>query len=209
MASSEFHDEKNGVRASRFDGITRLTPRTFPYQDILPYKTESEAEILAHLNHIIANIYVAVKSMDQGYTVGSNVNQTVLHWTRELNSWMSLKFDMPLGTRVKLARLYYDLALADFDGHALDKIVSTFVWLTGDEAFSRKVRPADLNLRVEPLLNFMKSKAFPAPYYASKLSTSKSFSAMCRLANEARQYFDPAETLPIYKEILPLVRRNL
>lgn len=205
MASVSTPSGQEVTGTKDFDKIYRLTPRTFPYQEILPYKTETQTEVLAHLNHIIANIYVAIKAMEDGYTVGSNVSQTVLHWTRELDSWMSLKFDMPLGTRVKLARLYYDLALADFESHALEKIVKTFVWLTGDEAFSQNIKPADMQLRVAPLVEFLKNKAFPPPFYSNKLSISKSFTVMCRLANEARQYFDPAETLELYNEILPLV----
>lgn len=197
--------DQDVVMTPNFDEITRFSSRTFPYQDILPYKTESQPEILAHLNHIITNIYVSIKSLDEGYTVGSNISQTVLHWTRELNAWMQLKFDMPLSIRVKLARLYYDLALADFEGYPLDKIVKTFIWLTGDQAFAQHVKPGDLKLRVAPLLAFLKSKAFPPSFHRSKLINTKSFSSMCRLANEARQYFDPAETLEIYNEILPLV----
>lgn len=205
MAALDSIMDHDIVMAPNFDEITRACPRTFPYQDILPYETESQAEILAHLNHIIANIYVTIKAVEPGYTIGSNINQTVLHWTRELNAWLQLKFDMPLTTRIKLVRVYYDLALADFDGYPLDKIVKTFVWLTGDQAFAQNVKPSDLKLRVRPLLKFLEMKAFPHSFHKHKLNNSKSFSAMCRLADEARQYFDPAEILEIYNELLPLV----
>lgn len=193
------------VMTPNFSEVMRLFPRAYPYQDILPYKTESQAEILAHLNHIIANIYVAVKSMEPGCTIGSNANQSVLHWTRELNAWMQLKFDMPLDTRIKLARIYYDLAMADFDGYPLEKIVNTFVWLTGDQAFYKYVKPGDLNLKAAPLLTFLKSTAFPTPFHKNRIALSKSFSTMVRLAIEARQFFDPADTLEIYSQILPQV----
>lgn len=188
-----------------FDEVMRLFPRAFPYQDILPYNTESQGEVLAHLNHIIANLYIAIKSIEPGCTIGSTTNQSVLHWTRELNSWMQLKFDMPLSTRVKLARIYYDLALADFDGYPLDKIVNTFIWLTGEQAFYKYVKPTDLNLKATPLLNFLKSAAFSSPFHKNRITLSKSFSTMVRLAMEARQFFDPAETLQIYSQILPMV----
>lgn len=188
-----------------FDTIIRSKPRVFPYREILPYKVESQAEIIAHLDHIITNIYISLKAMDSDYSVGTSVNQSVLHWTRELNAWMQLKFDMSLATKVKLARLYYDLALADFDGYPLEKIVNTFSWLIGDRDFVLNVKPADLNLPLEPLVAFLKATAFPSPFHKSKIHLSKSLSTMCRLASEARMFFDPADTMKFYQEFLPLV----
>lgn len=188
-----------------FDSIIRSKPRVFPYREILPYNVESDTEIIAHLDHIITNIYISLKAMDTDYSVGTSVNQSVLHWTRELNAWMQLKFDMSLATKVKLARLYYDLALADFDGYSLEKIVNTFSWLIGDRDFAHNVKPADLNLSVEPLIAFFKATAFPAPFHKRKIHLSKSLSTMCRLASEARLFFDPADTMKIYEEFLPLV----
>lgn len=186
-----------------FSKITRHAPRTFPYREILPYKVESQQEALVHLDHIITNIYICLKSLDKDYSIGSSVPVSVLHWTRELQAWMQLKFDMPLSTSITLARVYYDLALANFDGYPLEKIVNTFVWLTNDQTFSLYVKPKHMKLKVAPLLKLMKSLA--GGDEKNKKANSKSFSTLYRLANEARLYFDPDETIDIYREIMPLV----
>lgn len=192
-----------------FSKIFRHRPRTFPYQELLPYKTESTEDTLVHLNHIVSNIYVVLKSLDDDYAVASTVNSTVLHWTRELNSWMQLKFDMPLSIRIKLAKFYYELALADIDGAALEKVVYTFIWLCDDEAFYRNVRPSDLKLRAKPLVKIIKENARPNENIPLKLSLPKSLTVLCRLATVARSFFDFNETQEIYREILPIVCQNL
>lgn len=188
-----------------FTKVSRVRPRTFPYRELLPYKTESTEDTLAHLDHIINNLYIALKSFDTDYTVASSVYSTVLHWTRELHSWMQLKFDMPLSTRIKLARLYYELALSDVEGHTLEKIVSTFVWLCDHEAFLRYVRPCDLKLRAKPLIKAIKERSVPGEVDSFKLSLPKSLTNLCRLACTARSFFDFNETKALYQEILPIV----
>lgn len=188
-----------------FNKVFRIRPRTFPYRELLPYKTESVEDTLAHLDHIINNLYIALKSFDTDYTVASSVYSTVLHWTRELHSWMQLKFDMPLSTRIKLARLYYELALSDIEGHTLEKIISTFVWLCDHEAFLRHVRPSDLKLRARPLIKAIKERSIPGEGDHFKFSLPKSLTHLCRLACTARSFFDFNETKQLYEEVLPIV----
>lgn len=188
-----------------FDNIYRLHPRTFPYQELLPYKTETQKDALAHLDHIVTNIYIVLESWDKDHAVASTINSTVLHWTRELNSWMQLKFDMPLSTRVKLARLYYELALADVEGTTLERIANTFVWLCDNETFIRYVKPSDIKLRAEPLMMAIKDRFIPGESNPLKLSLSKSTSALFRVAGMARSFYDYNETKELYNQILPLV----
>lgn len=195
----------DGSASADFDQIFRLHPRTFPYQELLPYKTETKEDTLAHLDHIVTNIYIVLESLDKDHAVASTVNSTILHWTRELNSWMQLKFDLPLATRVKLARLYYELALADVEGTTLEKIVNTFVWLCDDEAFLRHVKPSDIKLRAKPLVQAIKDKVMPGESNPLKLSLPKSLTVLCRMAGMARSFFDYNETQYIYQEILPIV----
>lgn len=185
--------------------IPRLKPRVFPYQEALPYKTESKEDTLAHLNHIITNLYIILKSLDKDYEIDSTVASGVLHWTRELNSWMQLKFDMPLDLRAKLAKFYYELALSDIDGSTLEKVANTFIWLCDDDTFLRKVSPSDLNLRVKPLVKILKDKLISPDHSALKIHLAKSYQTLCRLSCTARSFFHYEETEYIFQEILPLV----
>jgi proteasome activator subunit 4 len=83
--------------------LARTRPRTFAYFRYLPYPTEDQAERECNLDECIRNLYVAVAAGD--FAPGA------VHWTREIRGWLSLKFDLPRETRVKLVKLYYELAL--------------------------------------------------------------------------------------------------
>src|SRR5690606_15747985 len=73
---------------------SRNKPRTFPYHSILPYATEDEERRMQDLHNIEKKFYIAVQARD--FAPGA------LHWTRELRSWLELKFDMPKSSRVAL-----------------------------------------------------------------------------------------------------------
>jgi hypothetical protein len=182
----------------------RSRPRTFPYRGVLPYKTETPDEEIDHLNHIIGNLYIAIKGDDLKGVVGNTTGSSVTHWTRELRSWIELKFDMPLDTRIKLIKLYYSLALAGVDGSAMEKFINMFCLLCKDDKFQDTVQPADLDLDWRTLVLVMRKLAFPQQSsYDGNIS--KAFSALSRLAQVARHLIDPHVTLTILKEILPHV----
>ena len=102
---------------------TRVRPRTFPYSKYLPYDVESEAERLRNLDEIVNHLYVAVEAGD--FAPGA------VHWTRELRSWLGLKFDPSRSMRVKLVKLYYELALAPgIDPSVAERFASMFMVLT-------------------------------------------------------------------------------
>jgi len=82
----------------------RLRPRTYPYFRYLPYPVEKEDVRLQNLDQILKQLYIAIEAGD--FAPGA------VHWSKELRSWLSLKFDPPRHIRVKLAQLYYNLALA-------------------------------------------------------------------------------------------------
>jgi len=94
----------NGEGSIEDDNPSRSRPRTFPYFKYLPYDTEQQTEREANLEVCLKHLYVAVSAGD--FAPGA------VHWTRELRGWLSLKFDLPRETRVKLVKLYYELALA-------------------------------------------------------------------------------------------------
>jgi proteasome activator subunit 4 len=101
----------------------RSRPRTFPYSKYLPYQTEDQAEREDNLNTCLKHLYIAVSAGD--FAPGA------VHWTREIRGWLSLKFDLPRATRVKLVNLYYELALAPgLDYIVAERFASMFMVLT-------------------------------------------------------------------------------
>jgi|TARA_R110002003_G_scaffold70_41_gene6659 proteasome activator subunit 4 len=101
----------------------RIRPRTFPYFKYLPYQTEDNSEREESLNICLKHLYIAVSAGD--FAPGA------VHWTREIRGWLSLKFDLPRSTRVKLVNLYYELALAPgLDYLVAERFASMFMVLT-------------------------------------------------------------------------------
>jgi proteasome activator subunit 4 len=110
-------------REDEGDQQSRYRPRTYPYHRYLPYEVEDEAERQRHLDEIVRNLYIALEARD--FTPGA------VRWSRELRSWLGLKFDPPRKTRAKLVRLYYELALAPgLDSAVSERFASMFMTLT-------------------------------------------------------------------------------
>ena len=100
---------------------TRYRPRTFPYQSYLPYEHNDKHQ--ENLEECIKRLYISVSAGD--FVPGAT------HWTRELRGWLQLKFDLPKERRIKLARLYYELALAPgMENGASERFASMFMTLT-------------------------------------------------------------------------------
>jgi proteasome activator subunit 4 len=101
----------------------RGRPRTYPYFKYVPYELEDEEERQRNFQEILKYLYIAVEAGD--FSLG------VVHWTRELRAWLSLKFDPTREQRAKLVRLYYDLALAPgIDAVVAERFASMFMALT-------------------------------------------------------------------------------
>ena len=97
--------------------------RTYPYFRCLPYKIEDEAERQKNFKEILNHLYVAVESGD--------LAPGAVHWTRELRNWLGLKFRPSKEQRIKLVKLYYELALAPgVDTSTADRFASMFMVLT-------------------------------------------------------------------------------
>lgn len=101
----------------------RNKPRTFPYFSYLPYQVEDERRRQEDLAVILKHLYIAVEAGD--FSPGG------IHWTRELRGWLSLKFDPTKEQRIKLVKLYYDLALAPgIEPSVSERFASMFMLLT-------------------------------------------------------------------------------
>ena len=102
--------------------VKRSRPRTYPYAQYLPYVTEDELDRELFLNKVLKQLYVSIEAGD--FAVGAQ------HWTRALKSWLDLKFDLTKDQRIRLVRVYYELALAPgIDISAAEKFAGTFITL--------------------------------------------------------------------------------
>lgn len=118
---SDWRQANGGING--VDDQNRNRPRTFPYFKYLPYETENQSEREDNLNTCLKHLYIAVSAGD--FAPGA------VHWTREIRGWISLKFDLPRATRVKLVNLYYELALAPgLDYLVAERFASMFMVLT-------------------------------------------------------------------------------
>lgn len=115
--------ETNGASSGQSQLSSRNRPRTYPYFRYLPYPVEDEQRRQDDLNEILKYLYIAIEAGD--FTPGA------VHWTRELRSWLSLKFDPTREQRIKLVKLYYELALAPgVDPSVSERFASMFMLLT-------------------------------------------------------------------------------
>lgn len=120
------------------DDERRYRPRTFSYFDHLPFKAEEQAERDAALAGILKQLFISVSAED--FSPGA------LHWTRELQAWLNLKFEMPRELRATLAKLYYHMSLAPgLDTSTSDRFARMLLSLT---------RSVSRFLRGHPLAQF-------------------------------------------------------
>ncbi|KAI0973502.1 hypothetical protein F4678DRAFT_28817 [Xylaria arbuscula] len=172
----------------------RYRPRTFAYFQLLPYPVEEDARRDAALHGILKQLYIAVKAED--FSPGA------LHWTRQLQAWISLKFDMPHELRAKLAKLYFHLALAPgLDNSAADRFSRMVVTLTRKKHFLKPQE--DLILDWRPLWKDIKAIVIPAEAPSHTTALRRGFRHLWKLCLHAQSYFDPKERHVMLQEILP------
>ena len=105
------------------DDKKRYRPRTFSYFRLLPFDVEEDSQRDAALSGILKNLYIALKAED--FAPGA------LHWTRELQGWLNLKFEMTRELRARLARLYYHLSLSPgLDSNTTNQFIKMVITLT-------------------------------------------------------------------------------
>ncbi|KAL9090623.1 MAG: hypothetical protein Q9159_001870 [Coniocarpon cinnabarinum] len=175
---------------------SRYRPRTFPYQRYLPYSHNDRQ--YDNLEKCIRQLYVAVSAGD--FVPGAT------HWTRELKGWLQLKFNLPREDRVRLTKLYYELALAPgMDKNAAERFASMFTTLTKRKHYLRVGE--DLYLDWRPLYNELKHLVLPMDT-ASVISTSSSHARLSprflmKLCSNVQLYVDPKQIPEILNEVLP------
>ncbi|KAK8194776.1 uncharacterized protein BKA78DRAFT_248089 [Phyllosticta capitalensis] len=187
-------EDSNGD-ANGKEKLSRCRPRTFPYTKYLPYETESDAERLENLNTCIKHLYVAVSAGD--FSPGA------VHWTREIRGWLALKFDLPRHLRVKLIKLYYELALAPgLDVVVAERFASMFMVLTKRKHYLRPGK--DLILDWRPLYKELKTNVLPSESVTTTTTNiRRSIRTVTKLCTFAQLYFDPEEIPAMLEEFLP------
>jgi proteasome activator subunit 4 len=183
--------QTNGTEADRYRG----RPRTYLYTKYLPYASETQDEREDNLNICLKHLYIAVSAGD--FAPGA------VHWTREIRGWLSLKFDLPRSTRVKLAKLYYELALAPgLDYLVAERFASMFMVLTKRKHLLRPGK--DLTLDWRPLYRELKLFVLPSESGGpNPPSVKRNIRTLTKMCTFAQTYFDPLETPAMFDEFLP------
>ncbi|ODQ78309.1 hypothetical protein BABINDRAFT_172415 [Babjeviella inositovora NRRL Y-12698] len=140
-------------------------------------------------------------SLTSTAVVGSPKSSAVVsvrHWTNELNVWMKMKFDMPVQLRIALARVYYAICLSRGQSLSLQTFLNMFNQLVKDKPLMKK---HGLRLAWRPLFKEFENE-FPKYDALVDDIETKSHNDMLTLALNANQFFDPAATEEIIKEVL-------
>ncbi|MCJ1320776.1 hypothetical protein MMC15_006117 [Xylographa vitiligo] len=175
--------------------LSRSRPRTYPYFRYLPYEVEDEAERHRNLDEIVKYLYMAVEAGD--FAPGAQ------HWTRELRAWLGLKFDPTKQQRIKLVRLYYELALAPgIDVTTAERFASMLMLLTKRKHYLRPIK--DITLDWKPLWRELKVFVLPSESgLIQATSVKRNYRTLTKLCAFAQLYFDPREIPSMLEEFLP------
>ncbi|KAF2116058.1 hypothetical protein BDV96DRAFT_645409 [Lophiotrema nucula] len=191
----DWRQTNGGVNGLDGDKRSRMRPRTFPYFEYLPYQVEGAEEREENLNTILKHLYIAISAGD--FAPGA------VHWTREIRGWLSLKFDLPRSTRVTLAKLYYELALAPgLDYLVAERFASMFMVLTKRKHYIKAGK--DLTLDWRPLFRELKPFILPSESGSGHPpNVKRNIRTLTKLCTFAQLYFDPKEILAMFEEFLP------
>jgi proteasome activator subunit 4 len=191
----DWRHANGGANASDGDRDSRGRPRTFPYFSYLPYEAEGPEAREENLDVCLKHLYIAVSAGD--FAPGA------VHWTREIRGWLSLKFDLPRATRVKLVKLYYELALAPgLDYLVAERFASMFMVLTKRKHYLRPNK--DLTLDWRPLFRELKLFVLPSESGGSHPpNVKRNIRTLTKLCTFAQLYFDPQEIPTMFDEFLP------
>ncbi|KAK4236188.1 hypothetical protein C8A03DRAFT_35915 [Achaetomium macrosporum] len=172
----------------------RYRPRTFSYFRLLPFEVEDDAHRDAALRGILRNLYTSIMAED--FSPGA------MHWTRELQGWLNLKFEMTRDLRARLVHLYYHLALAPgLDFNSADRFARMVITLTRKKHY---LKPGeDLTLDWRPLWKEIKALVLPQEAASHQASRRRVQKHLLKLCLHTSSYFDPAERRAILEEVLP------
>lgn len=179
-------------------------PKTFPYREALPYETEDSTQSLDRLQKIVEGLYAAIKGDDLKGAMGLGTGSVVVHWTRELRSWMKLKHEMPLATRIKLTKCYYDLALACTDSNVLERFVNVILLLWKNRVIRSSVPPSQVGLDWRRLLRALRKTTLvhTSPYDGN---VTFMIGLLARLCYAIRPLIPAEAVKPLTSEVLAVL----
>lgn len=189
----------------RAKSTSNFVPTTFPYDTCLPYKQESNYDASIHLNHIINELYITVKSFEEEDEITVLCFDRLYGLTSDLIRWFGLNHDIPSDSCVKLINLYYDLLPDLFFTNSLDLIDRIFAHLCGDDGFLNNYNPPDFHLNIKPLVKIFKCIISNSKQSTFELGKSLEFSSLWGIAESLQPFFQYYETQYIFEELLPLV----
>lgn len=184
---------------------SNFRPTIFPYNTCLPYKQESNYDASIHLNHIINELYITVKSFEEEEEITFLGFVRLDGLTSDLNRWIDLNHDISSDSCVKLINLYYDLLPDLFFTNSLDMIDGAFTNLCGSNGFFNNYNPPDFHITIKPLVKIFKNILSNFKPSTFEFEMNLEFSSLWSIAESLQPFFQYYETQYIFEELLPLV----
>lgn len=184
-----------GLSTQETQNVGSERQRTFPYFKYLPYDVEDDSVIQSNLDEILKHLYICIEAGD--------LAPGALHWTKELRSWLGLKFCMSQDVRAHLVRLYYELSLAPgVDSSVSDKFAAFFMILTRRKHYLKPVE--DLILDWRPLYKAIKAFVLPIDSGVAQASVAKrNMRTMLKMCTSVQLYADPTTIPELLEDLLP------
>ncbi|QSL66846.1 hypothetical protein MERGE_001233 [Pneumocystis wakefieldiae] len=174
--------------------------KTFLYREILPYNIENKEKQLENLNKITKDIYISLAAND--------FSKAAI-FSKEINNWLNLKFDLPRQVRIKLVNVYYELCTTQgIPPNNQRRFESLFLSLTKRRHY---LSIHDISLDWKPAFLILKRIMFPndEAFIESRAISNSNNISIIPIIKKARLYFLPKEIPNILNEILPLFNTSI
>jgi proteasome activator subunit 4 len=159
---------------------------------LLPYQIDYQAEPVAYLADIKHHLKQSVEQAE--FT-------TTAFWTRQLRSYLELKYPLPKADKQLLAQLYYQLLITDgLDMSLLDTFVTMACRLLKKEY---EFQPHDFEWNWRPLYRLIRRSLFPPQRRRILPGQTVDASQLIRFIHKARRYFAAGAADEILAELLP------
>ncbi|KAG0225196.1 hypothetical protein B0O80DRAFT_458867 [Mortierella sp. GBAus27b] len=161
--------------------------------NILPYGHDLAHEATDMLSNIIYHLGLCLKAAD--WAPG------VIHWAKQLDLYLDLKYKLPKDTRIALAKVFWELTLAPgMDATMIE------LWCQYCARLIKKkdlIGPKDLTLPWRPIYDLLERALFIKNRQKTPFSEPRRISKVIRLVEEAQRFFPPEASKEILEEFLP------
>ncbi|KAH8835430.1 hypothetical protein DL96DRAFT_1675460 [Flagelloscypha sp. PMI_526] len=169
------------------------------YTRTVPYPCETVEEMHKQLGKIVGKIFVCVASKNW---------PLLTTWDGSLQCWIELKYPIPKSTRVKLVKMYYELALLPGLEARLTRSWADMLsrLLSNKPGLRRKLEATDLHLPWQPLWNVLKKEILPKKRLAE--TNRNVVNILLYVAEQCQRYFGPDSIQPMLDEFLPILTKD-